>query len=321
MAATTFDIDRQRPLTTAVTTFLNRLRPSSWSRTLASLVVAVAFAGRIDAQSKADWTMPLPPFRIAGNLYYVGTRDLASYLIATPQGDILINSTLEATVPLVRSSVEQLGFNFRDIKILLISHAHWDHDAGSALVKQQTGASYMVMDADVPVVESGGRADFCYGNFPPALYPPTRVDRVLRDGDEVRIGDEVLVAHLTPGHTKGCTTWTMKLLDAGRVYDAVIVGGPNLNEGFNMVDNSRYPHVAEDYDQTFRVLKSLPCDLFLGAHGSYFNLLDKRLRMKPGEPNPFVDADGYREFVADRELAFQVELARQRAAAAKAASG
>src|SRR5678815_4814197 len=168
-------------------------------------------ASTLYAQAKADWTEPFPPFRIAGNLYYVGSRGLANYLIATPQGHILINSDLEANVPLIRASIEQLGFKFSDVKILLISHAHWDHDAGSAKVKELTGATYMVMDADVAVVESGGRTDFHYGNDAGALYPPLHVDRVLHDGDQVKLGDAVLVAHLTPGHTKGCTTWTMKV--------------------------------------------------------------------------------------------------------------
>src|SRR5437667_7954606 len=150
---------------------------------LAVLLLGLAFPGSLFAQASADWTEPFPPFHIAGNLYYVGSKGLANYLITTPQGHILINSDLEANVPLIRASVEKLGFKFSDIKILLISHAHWDHDAGSALIKQITGASYMVMDADVPVVESGGKTDFQYGNTPTSLYQPTKVDRVLHDGD------------------------------------------------------------------------------------------------------------------------------------------
>ena len=159
---------------------------------------------------------------------------------------------------MIRASVEQLGFKFSDIKILLISHAHWDHDAGSAMIKQMTGAKYMVMDADVPVVESGGKTDFQYGDDADALYPPTTVDRVLHDGDEVKLGDAVLVAHLTPGHTKGCTTWTMKVKDGGKTYDVVIVGSPNVNPGYKLVGNALYPQIATDYERTFSVLKSLP---------------------------------------------------------------
>src|SRR6478752_3965647 len=176
------------------------------------------------AAQDASWTEPFPPFRIAGNLYYVGSKGLANYLITTSQGHILINSDLEANVPLIRASVEKLGFKFSDIKILLISHAHWDHNAASATIKKLTGASYMVMDADVPNVESGGQTDFQYGNNPDNRYPPTKVDRVLHDGDQVRIGDAVLVAHLTPGHTKGCTTWTLSVRDGQKTYSAVIIG-------------------------------------------------------------------------------------------------
>ena len=164
------------------------------------------------AAPNPEWTTPIAPFRIADNLYYVGSKDLASYLVVTPQGDILINSSLESSPALIKKSVEQLGFHFSDIKILLISHAHCDHDAGSAEIKRLTGAKYMVMDGDVPVVESGGAKDFAY---PKDLYPAAKVDRVLHDGDEVRLGDAVLVAHKTPGHTRGCTTWTMRAHDGG----------------------------------------------------------------------------------------------------------
>src|SRR6185369_4677912 len=194
---------------------------------LAGAFVGITEHGKLKAQSIGDWTEPFAPFRIAGNLYYVGSKGLANYLITSPQGHILINSDLEANVPLIRASVEKLGFKFNDIKILLISHAHWDHNAASATIIKATGAKYMVMDADVPVVESGGKTDFQYGNTPGNLYPPTKVDRVLHDGDEVKLGDAVLTAHLTPGHTKGCTTWTMNVSEDGKSYNVVIVGSPN----------------------------------------------------------------------------------------------
>jgi metallo-beta-lactamase class B len=257
------------------------------------------------------WTTPFPPYRIAGNLYYVGSRDLASYLIVTPEGDILINSSLESSPALIKKSVEQLGFKFSDVKILLISHAHWDHAAGSAEVKKLTGAKYMVMDTDVPVIESGGRKDFHYGKSPDDWYPPAKVDRVLHDGSEVRLGGTTLVAHLTPGHTKGCTTWTMKVKDGGKTYNVVIVGSPNLNPGYNLVNDPAYPRIAADYEKTFRVLKSLPCDIFLGAHGSYYGMLAKYARLKQDGAKAFVDPQGYKAYVADREKAFQAELAKQ----------
>ncbi len=274
-----------------------------------AVLIVLAGAGRALAQS--DWTEPYPAFRIADNVYYVGSRGLANYLITTPQGHILINSDLDANVPMIQASVEKLGFKFTDIKILLISHAHWDHNAGSALIKKLTGATYMVMDADVSAVESGGKTDFNYGSAPGSQYAITKVDRVLHDGDQVKLGDAVLVAHLTPGHTKGCTTWTMKVKDGGKTYDAVIVGSPNVNPGYKLVNNTAYPQIAADYERMFKVLKSLPCDFFLGAHGNYFGMEAKYSRMKPGAPNPFIDADGYKAYVAKKEQDFRSELVKQ----------
>jgi metallo-beta-lactamase class B len=284
----------------------------SWALLVAALgLISGTSEAQAQAQASAAWTTPFPPFRVAENLYYVGSKDLASFLVTTPQGHILINSGLEANVPLIRQSVEKLGLKFTNIKILLISHAHWDHDAGAALVKRLTGAAYMVMDGDVSVVESGGRRDFQYGNDSAMLYPPAKVDRILHDGDEVRLGDATLVSHLTPGHTKGCTTWTMKASDNGRTYNVVIVGSPNVNPGYRLVRNSAYPSIASDYERTFHVLKSLPVDLFLGAHGSYFDLQTKYARLQAGATTPFVDPAGYRRYVAERESAFRRELARQ----------
>jgi metallo-beta-lactamase class B len=274
------------------------------------LLVLMTLAGSVAAQSP-DWTEPFPAYKIAGNLYYVGSKGLASYLIATPQGNVLINSSLENSVPLIRASVEKLGFKFSDTKILLISHAHWDHDAGSAAVKKLTGAQYMVMDSDVSVVESGGVDDFQYGKAPGNQYPPAKVDRVLHDGDEVRLGGATLTAHKTPGHTKGCTTWTMKVTDGGKTYNVVIVGSPNVNAGYRLVNNALYPQIAQDYETTFRVLKSLPCDIFLGAHGDYYGMTAKYARLQAGGANPFIDPAGYKAYVAEREQAFRAELARQ----------
>ena len=280
-------------------------------------LAAATIAGNASSQNTSDWTEPFPPFRIAGNLYYVGSKGLANYLVATPQGHILINSDLEANVPLIRASIEQLGFKFSDVKILLISHAHWDHDAGSAKVKELTGATYMVMDADVPVVESGGRADFQYGSDPRMLYPSVHVDRVLHDGYQVKLGDAVLVAHLTPGHTKGCTTWTLTVRDGVKSYNAVIIGSPNVNPGYKLVGNTSYPTIAQDYERTFKVLKTLTCEIFLGAHGSYYDLEFKYARLRAGHNDAFVDPRGCAAFVAQKEQEFRSELARQVAAPAK----
>ena len=277
------------------------------------LIILLAFATGASAQPNPDWTTPFPPHHVIGNVYYVGSRDLASYLITTPEGDILINSNLETSPPQIEKSVEQLGFKFSDVKILLISHAHFDHDAGSARIKQMTHANYMVMDGDVSVVESGGKTDFQYGNSKDkeAHYPPAKVDRILHDGDEVRLGGVVLVAHKTAGHTKGCTTWTMTVNDNGKDYNVVIVGSPNVNPGYKLVNNPTYPQIAQDYEQTFRVLKALPCDVFLGAHGGYYDMRAKYARLKSGGANPFIDPAGYKAYVADREQAFEEELKKQ----------
>jgi metallo-beta-lactamase class B len=264
-----------------------------------------------------DWSEPFPPHRMIGNIYYVGSRGLASYLITTPAGDILINSNLKTSVPLIRDSVEKLGFHFSDVKILLISHAHFDHDAGSAEVKKLTGAKYMVMDGDVGVVESGGKTDFQYSDYAAILYTAAKVDRVLHDGDEVKLGDTTLTAHKTAGHTRGCTTWSLKVREAGKTYDVVIVGSPNVNTGYKLVNNARYPEIAEDYARGFRVLKSLPCDVFLGAHGSYYDMEAKYAKLNAGGANPYIDPEGYKNYVAEREQAFLAELQKQTAAAKK----
>ena len=275
------------------------------------LALPLFFAGAASAQEAPDWTAPFPPYQIIGNIYYVGSQGLAAYLIVTPQGNILINSNLEKSVPMIRESVEKLGLRFSDTKILLISHAHWDHCSGSAAIKELTGAKYMVMDADVPEIEAGGKGNFQYGDVLASRYQPTKVDRVLHDGDEVRLGGTVLVAHLTPGHTKGTTTWTMKVADGGKTFNVVIVGSPNVNPGYKLVNNALYPQIAADYERMFRVLKSLPCDVFLGAHGNYYDMEAKYARRKEGAPNPFIDPEGYKSYVAEKEQAFLAELAKQ----------
>lgn len=264
------------------------------------------------ADQPAGWMEPFPPHKIAGNLYYVGSKDLASYLIATPEGHILINSSFEESVPLIRASIETLGFKFADVKILLISHAHSDHCAGSAVMIQETKAQYFVMEEDAASVESGGasksRLMASYTRFPPA-----KVDRRLKDGDEIKLGGSTLVAHLTPGHTPGCTTWTMQIPEGGKILNAVIIGSPNVNPGYILVNNREYPTIATDYERTFRFLKGQSVDLFLGAHGGYYDMNTKYARLGTSPVNPFIDPDGYRRYVADREQAFLAELAKQQA--------
>ncbi len=254
---------------------------------------------------------PFPEHHVIGNVFYVGSTNYASYLITTPAGHILINSSFESTVPWIRASVEKLGFKFQDIKILLTSHAHADHVAGNFLVQELTGAKAMVMRGDEDLVRSGGHHDFNYGDS--SSFKPSRVDHVLHDGEEVKLGGTVLTAHLTPGHTKGCTTWTLRAHENGKDYDVVIVGSPNVNPGYKLVKNANYPTIATDFAHTFDVLKSLHCDVFLGAHGSYYDMEKKYKLLQAGSAaNPFIDPDGYKRFVADRESAYRTELDRQR---------
>jgi metallo-beta-lactamase class B len=262
----------------------------------------------------ADWTTAIAPFKIADNLYYVGSRDLAAYLVVTPQGNILINSNLESSPPQIRASVEKLGFRWADTKILLNSQAHYDHTAGAAEVLKETNARFMVMDGDVDVIESGGKAD-----FDPTLphFPPAGVDRVLHDSDTVVLGGITLTAHKTAGHTRGCTTWTMQTHDGGRTVNVVIVGGWAANPGVRLIAShgkpASYPGIAGDFDQTFATLKALPCDIFLGAHGVYFNMLAKLARLQASGASVWIDPDGYREAVLQQEAAYRKELARQKA--------
>ena len=268
---------------------------------LAGAILLLVFAAPMRGQRNQDIHAAFPAFKIAGNLYYVGTADLAVYLIRTPQGNILINSDYLEDVPTVRKSIEQLGFNYTDTKIVLISHAHGDHDEGVGLMKRETGAQLMVMDADVPDVQSTA-----------AGRPGAHVDRTLHDGDVVELGGSKLKAVLTPGHTRGCTTWTMQVDEGGRKLNAVIFGSPNVNPGYVLVGNKNYPQIAQDYVKTFTVLKSLPVDLFLGAHGAYFGMKAKYEKMKSGGTNPFIDPEGYKAYVAEREGAFQKEWDRQK---------
>ena len=284
--------------------FSYRLALRAWA-SLALFLVATPFS---EAANPRDWDEPFPPHRIADNLYYVGSRGLSTYLITTPEGHILINSSFERTVPLIKASVEKLGFKFSDVKILLASHAHSDHVEGHALIAQLTGCKVYVMEGDDKVISSGGQRQYLYRE----PWRPCHVDRVLHDGEKVTLGGTTLTARLTPGHTRGCTTWTMQAKDGEKTRNIVIIGSPNVNEGYRLVRNSEYPEIAEDFARTFKVLKSLPCEVFLGAHGNYYGMEAKFARMKSGAgPNPFIDPDGYRAYVAEREQAFLKTLQEQ----------
>jgi metallo-beta-lactamase class B len=248
-----------------------------------------------------DMTTPFPPHKVIGNVYYVGTKSLAVFLIVTPQGNILINSTYERNVPAIQKAVEQLGFKFSDIKILLGSHAHGDHQEGDALVKQLTGAQVMAMAEDVPALQAmkpGGKA-----------HP---IDKVLHDGDTVMLGGTTLVAHLTPGHSRGCTTWTLKAEEGGKRYDVVIIGSFGTNPGFKLVNNTDAPGIADEFSRTFKVARELPCDVPLGSHPGMYNLEEKFAKLGKGGPNPFIDPAGYKLEVDIDEAMFRAVLAEQK---------
>jgi metallo-beta-lactamase class B len=276
---------------------------------LATTIHLLALGWAVTGQG--PFSEPFPAHRVIANVYYVGSKDLASYLITTREGHILINSGFEETVPLIRAGVESLGFQMRDIKVLLASHAHSDHVAGHALAKELTGAKVYVMRGDDAVIASGGTGQYFYTK---SRWKPCSVDRVLEDGEEVMLGGVTLVARRTPGHTRGCTTWTWQVAEGDKTYDVVVIGSPNVNPGYRLVDNKDYPEIAADFASTFRTLKALPCDVFLGAHGSYYGMIPKYERAKSGNPkNAFIDPEGYRAFVELKEKAFRDTLTAQRA--------
>jgi len=292
-------------------------------RLLTCFVAILALCPLIGAQPTPDWTTPLTPFQIADNLFYVGSRDLASYLITTPSGNILINAGLESSPPMIRASVEKLGFRWADTKILLNGQAHNDHVGGAAQVIRETHAKNYVMEYDAQLMETGGATYFARQSDGIHAYPPSRVDRVLRDGDTVKLGGVTLTAHKTAGHTRGCTTWTLRVHvpgePAGQLRDVVILGGFAALSGYRMIDRpghpASYPGIAGDFQQTFVTLRNLPCDIPLGAHGIYFDLLAKADRMAKQGPGVWIDPEGYRETVADAEASFKKMLAEQRASA------
>lgn len=264
-----------------------------------------------------SWNQPVAPFRILGNIYYVGASDIASYLIATPKGHILIDGGFEETGPMIMGNIEKLGFNVGDIRILLNSHAHFDHAGGLAAIKLATGATLMAGEGDVPLLTQGGRNDPQFGDS--MLFPAVVPDRALHDGDRIALGGSILYAHETPGHTPGCTTFTMSVHEKMKVYKIIFVGSPSVPSQYVLAGNARYPNVATDYRHTFEVLKSLTGDVFLAAHGSQFDLAGKSVRLRQKEkPNPFIDPEGYRRFVTKMEETFEAVLKQQTAAAAPA---
>jgi len=284
-------------------------------RLVLSLLLLLPAVLRADVNP--EWTTPLEPFRIAGNLYYVGSRDLAAYLVTTPQGNILINSNLETSPPQIKAAVEKLGFKWSDTKILLSSQAHYDHVAGAAEVLKETHAKYYVMQGDEKAVEQGGgSASF---DLPDSHFPPAHVDRILHDGEKITLGGTTITALRTAGHTQGCTTFTIPVDENGKKLLAVIVGGWSSNPGVLYVaahgKPASYPNIVGDFEHTFATYEALPADIFLGAHGVYFDMLKKLDHGARTNPTLWIDRDGYKTAIAKAHAGFEEELAKQKAAA------
>jgi metallo-beta-lactamase class B len=277
---------------------------SKTRRAVLLLVGLAATSTLVQAQTQADRTqdkVAFPAHTIIGNLHYVGTATLNSYLFTTPQGHILVNTNYEDTVPLLRASVEKLGFTLSDIKIVLGSHAHPDHQQADALVKELSGgATVMAMEQDVPALKAmkapSGKA-----------YPS---DRALKDGEQVSLGGTTLTAHRTPGHTRGCTTWTTRIADGGRTYD-VVIACAGLQANAQLVNNKNYPEIAEDFARSLTTYKSLPADVFLGAHSWFFDLAGKYKRLG-GATNPYIDPAGYKAWVENQVTSYNKALAEQK---------
>jgi metallo-beta-lactamase class B len=261
-------------------------------------------------RNSPERTDPIEPFHIIDNVYYVGkTSHNPSFLFTSDEGHILIDTTYEEFVPDIQANIEKLGFNIHDVKIILSSHAHHDHVGGHAKMKEITGATLLSSEADAEVIETGGAADFREGD----PWHVAKVDRFIKDQEEVRLGDIVLTAHFTPGHTRGCTTWTSTVEDDGKIYDLVLICGLRMDENSPLVGNPKYPQMPQDFAFSFALAKTLPVDVFLGAHGYWFNLKNKieMLKRNP-EINPFIDPEAYYQLVNGWEKAYLDRLKKER---------
>lgn len=262
-----------------------------------------------DDQERIAWNRPVKPFRVIGNIYYVGAEGVSSFLIVSPGGHILLDSGLPETVPHIQRNVKELGFKLSDVKILINSHAHFDHAGGLAELKKLTGAKLMVSEGDADQVTRGGRGDFAWGDA--YTYEPATVDRVLKDQDKVEVGGVTMVARVTPGHTRGCTSWTMTIRDGGKNLKVVFVGSTTI-PGYKLVKNQAYPKIIEDYAYSFSLLRSLKCDVFLAPHPGFFAMEEKMKRASNGKgPNPFIDPAGYKRFLDRTETAYVQQLKQE----------
>ena len=270
------------------------------------LLVMVCLCAAVLAQARqswppAEWNRPFEAFQIAGPIHYVGTEDLAAYLVATPQGHILIDGALPEGAPLIEQSIRSLGFEVEDVRVLLTTQAHFDHVGSLAALQKSSGGQVMVMEGDADLVAAGGKGDYLFGDGSP--FPPVKVDRVLKHGDTVALGGVTLRALHTPGHTKGSTTWQMAIVDDARPLAVIFPASTSVNPGTVLPSMPTYPEVGADYEKTFKMQAALEPDIWLGAHGSFFGLKDKRARQKAGEVNPFIDPQGWKTSLARRYAA------------------
>lgn len=296
---------------------------------LAGAVLFYAFSPRSAAQTPTlppppelgasrrlfdSWKAPVPPRRLVDNIHYVGAAGVSSFLITSPVGHVLLDTGFEETVPLILRSVEQLGFRPGDIKFILSSHAHVDHTGGHARMQQLTGATIVASAQDARLLADGGTRD--YSPFPIELmrYTPAKAGRIVRDGDTVSIGSVSLTAHLTPGHTRGATTWAMRVKEDGRTYDVVFFSSASIVAGTRLLHPPAYPTIVADYKATWAKLKSLPCDIWFSPHGGQFSMAQKLEQLERGaKPNPFVDPSGWKSLLEKSEREFNAQFDTERA--------
>jgi metallo-beta-lactamase class B len=262
------------------------------------------------------WKAPVPPRQLVGNIYYVGAIGVSSFLITSSEGHVLIDTGFEETVPLIQRSVEQLGFKVADIKFILSSHAHIDHTGGHARMKRLTGAKVIASAEDARVLASGGADDFLTWPRETIRYEPVEVDRTVGDGEKVTLGGTSLTANLTPGHTRGATTWTMDVDEGGRTYRVVFFSSASVNDGTRLLNNPSYPGIVTDLEASFARFRGMTCDIFLAPHGGQFAMADKFARLDRGEGvAALIDPAGWKELIAGAEKQFRDLLARERSLA------
>ena len=278
---------------------------------LSFVPVGAADSRAADAASRGPLNQPQAPFRIADDLYYVGMSDVTSYLIVTKDGYILIDGGFASSAPQILDHIRTLGFDPKKVKFLLNSHAHYDHAGGLAAVKAATGAVMVASAADAAVLEAGGTNDFALKN---GAFPPVKVDRIVADGESVMLGGVSITAHVTAGHTKGCTTWTLPVTIDGARENALFLCSLSVLPAYRLIGNPAYPNQAADFENSFATLKGLKCDVFLASHGNFFDMKEKLAKLQAGaKPNPFIDPEGCRAFFAKAEAVFDRRLAECRA--------